>query len=222
MSSEWDIDHFKIKDLVDPVFGDLAVNLVDFKRHLAPPAALTKKVTYREDGRPVLAEYSYNGEVMSKRHFYYIVDGNNMLVRRTVLMCYVKTDGSEGPEITLENQTYSAANTAELFAEQITARKTVTAQIKKTTLEALVWVHYPTLSLPEIVALGIPFIQASEVLKSQFEEYGYPFYKDFIAACNPLTTGYEWLGTDIGGGATLQDYMVGALTYDAVSNHPDA
>lgn len=221
MSSEWDTDNFKIKDLVDANFDDLPANLVDFKRHLKPEVALEKSVVMRPDGRPDKSLYYYNEVLIAIIHFYFIVDMHGLLSRRTEHLHYIKTDEAEGPAVTIKDKTYNPDDIKFVIAEKEQARKGIVQDMEATILGVLT-LAFPELTSEQVVEIGVTFSHALQQQRDDFVIYGLPYFKEAVAALDPADPGFEWLAVPLPGVGTLQDYIVGKLTYASTSNHPDA
>ncbi len=216
MSSEYDVDNYRVFNLVHPAFDDSPVSIVDFTLHLKPQITLEKKITKDIAGRPVISEYFYDDEKIADIHFEISVDPNTKLMyRRKEILHYVKYDGTDSPNIIIKDRMYDFTNLDDLelvMAERETARVSILSRLKAFSL-GVIQQYNPTSDSDAVVLMvrGLWNETASE--RDNFIELGDNSLRDYFAAIDLGTTPHTWLGYDIGGGVTIRDYYVSRLTF---------
>jgi hypothetical protein len=217
-----------IQSVLEERYKNYTFNSVDFKRHLVPSAALNKKVTKMADGRPEKAEYflDENGQkvLMATIFFYFILDVNGLVSRRSEHLQYEKKQGGKTQAAVIKDKNYDFSNpfdAATVLGERQDGRSSIIAEIKATLLGVLS-VANPNLSVLQIVSLGILFFDEKDDLIKHFIELGTEEFKTDLENINLNTTTYTWLLLEVAPSFNLRDYMVSKLTYTAESNHPDA
>lgn len=224
MPSPLDVEFFKVFDLVDDYHYGVDVNQIDFKRHLQLNIALNKALTMSADGRPLYAEYFYGSTLIAKIYFYFIIDTNGLMTRRTEELHYIKTDDSESDAIRIKDKTYNFANPTDfslVIAERQEGRSNIINEIKAVLLLTLSAAN-PTFTIEEVVALGVVFFFEQDSNIYLFVDLGTSDFKDALAAIDLVTTEHDWLNIEVQSSYNLRDFMVDKLTYTSVSNHPDA
>lgn len=216
MSSIYDLDDFKIQDLVDEIFDDQPANLIDFKRHLQADKALNKIPYFNLNGRPSYAEYYYNDVLYAKRLFEFIVDPSTDLIQQRIeKLIYIKRDDSEGPEIVIKNKTYDLQVEGDRKAvkkERNDARSSIIDDIEMVIAGVLEVAL--SINLDDTIVLIEPFWgeYSNDIYK--FINLGSETFKDALAAIDLNTTSYTWLSIPVDQqGTTVRDYMVSRLTY---------
>lgn len=224
MPSQYDVEFYKVFPLVDDYHDCVDVNQIDFKRHLKPAIALNKKVSMQDDGRPLIAEYFNGSTLIAKIYFYFILDSNSFMTRRTEDLVYIKNDDTEGLVIRIKDKTYDFSNpmdAARMLEERSQGRKTIIEQIKATTLAVLSAAN-PTLSTEQVIGIGLPFWDEQDIALQHFIGLGTTELLDNVTAIDLATTPHDWLNEEVSAGVTLKDYMIDKLTYTSATNHPEA
>lgn len=225
---------YKIMSLVNPDFRGLPIENVDFKRHLRGDIALDKKVTMHSNGRPEKSEY-YNGTDLVCKITFTFQDANFLLTERKEFIHQMKEDGSWSDGFLIKKKTYDHTHEVDGFLaveERIDARKHIISSMKAFLSGVIMTVLQK--DIIEVIEMISPFWDASEVQRRKFQEFGTEEWKGFIstldlasapafgtqAFTDLVTSGdiknapyaYFKIPIDVHG-TTIQDYMVGRLTY---------
>lgn len=206
-----DIDQYKIKNIVSPLFDDTPVNLLDFTLHLQPHIALDKRLTRDSSFRPEYAFYNYNGENYARRRFRFDFATNGLIMRRREYLCYYHLDGSEGEEFLIKDRTFNhgdAEQFQQALAEQINLRKDIVAHIK-TVISQVVAAANPMYSLAEIIIVTDPFFQELTSERIAFVEIGSHDYSNKVKEIDLSSTPHSYLAAEVAPGVSLRDYIVG-------------
>ena len=215
MSNEYTLSNYRINDLIDEQFDDLAINLVDFKRHLQPDKTLEKYTTMGPDGRPIKAEYFYESVLHARIDFEFTKTPDNLLVSRTEKLFYIKNDDSDSPAIYIKQKTYNHGDLNDatiVVQERVKARQTVLEEIKAFTIGVLSAPPYSN-TITQIITMIKPFWDEHATERSNFVELGDESFKGAIAAID-TSVDHTWLASPFNlDGNTLQDYYVSRLTW---------
>lgn len=227
MSSSLDINNFRVSGLIHEAYDDVLINMVDFKRHLKPEIALNKKTYKHPDGRPNHSKYYYGDLLIAQINYYFVIDDNNMISRRTEYLHYIDLNGELGPAIIIKDKYIDLTLPADAelaVLEREKSRHSMLASIKAVLL-AVIQQYNPNLSSGECIEMGIPFWDDYLTEITHFEQLGTEEFKDALQALTLPSISYPWLSYEIDPintpGVTLRDYMVSKLTYISTSNHPD-
>jgi len=223
MSSEWDIQNYKVKSLVSDTYDDIRVHDLDFKIHLRADAVLAKHTFMREDGRPTFKNLTdMHGEVYGIVRTWWVVDAGGMVQRKTKDLTYIKNDGSEGPAIRVFDKLYAYLDLVEVVSEKRRARSNLIDKIKADILVGLTLAN-PDKTEREIVEIGIPFVSATAEAERAFVDYGFSAFSAFIATMDLSDPSYAWAATPVAHDPlmNMRDYMLDVLDYQSVTDHPE-
>jgi len=223
MSSEWDIENYKIRSLVSEKHDATQVCDLNFKTHLKADATLAKHASMREDGRPTFKTLTDPaGVVYGIVRTWWLVDGGGMVQRKTKDLTYIKNDGSEGPAIRIFDKVYAYLDLVEVVKEKRRARENLVDKIKADVLVGLT-IANPEMSERDIVNMGIPFAAATGALEKGFIDYGFEGFQAFIATMDATDPAYSWAATPVAHAPLIdmRDYMLDVLEYASVTDHPE-
>lgn len=216
MSDVFNIEHYRVYDIIDPAYDDANVNLIDFTLHLKPEVTLHKKLVKDASGRPIIASYFYGETLICNICFDFEVDTNSSLIsRRTETLHYITTEGEESPDILIKDKVFDFSDLNDLevaMQERESARKSILSKLKGTTI-GVIQMYIPSLSSDEVVVLVKDFWNDTINTRSDFIELGDNTFRDFLVAIDLPTTEYTWLSYQIQAGVTLRDYYVSILSY---------
>lgn len=203
-----DIENYKISQYVDPQYDDLPCHLIDFKRHLIPTVALSKRVSIDEVSmRPIQAVYSYAGEDLVKLKWTFSVDAMNLMTHRKREICYVLNDGTYGDWFCIEDQSFDMNlphQRNQVIAERETSRHALINDIK-TVLLGILQVTQPT---ENPIELGGQMIKEYSSEIDSFVQTGSDQFK--TAVINDIT--FAWLNDIIdSNGTTIRMYILSRL-----------
>lgn len=214
---EFDMERYKLKDIVDDNYDDRHVNTVDFTLHLGSDVALDKRVERSpDDYRPVYAYYYTEDEegnetLYARRSFHFELGANGLMVERCEHLSYMKINDLWGPEFLIRKKTYDHTNVdefTEALGEQIYLRQDIANHIKSM-LSGVIQALNPTFNIEQIIAATQPFFTEYSQERTNFIEIGSHAYRDAIAAIDlAQRPEYAYLGVPIAEGVTLQDYIV--------------
>jgi len=216
MSSEWDVDNYKIMSLIDASMDDVMVNMLNFKTDLRPDIALEKSVFMQDDGRPFYKELKYQDVPYAIVNTFYKVDELGLLERKIKYLHYIKNDGTLSPAIVISDKRYGLGDTPLVIDEKKQARHNILSKIKSDILLGLIWAN-PTLPHDDIIGMGVTFAHDTDQFQRDFEDYGYPFFREFVEAIDTTDPGYEWMETPVSSEENMKDYIVNSLTYTSAT-----
>lgn len=213
---EFDISLYRVSDLVSASFDDYPINSVDFTLHLKPDVVLTKKVVKSASGRPTVAEYRYQDELICKITFIFEVDPSTALVsRRKEVLNYLKKDGGLSPDVLLKDKTFNFSDPSDLevaMREREDGRHSVLSQLKGMTI-GVIQAYNPQMSSMDVVNLVRDFWDDTATERDDFIELGDNSFRDFIVAIDLSNTPYSWLAYQIQPNVTIKDYYVQSLSF---------
>jgi len=216
MTSEYDLDDYKISSLVDNMYNDFPCNMIDFKRHLQPDKALNKKITMGAEGRPIKSEYFNGSDKVAIIYFTFQEDANSGLVTdRKEELVYIKNDDTEGPRILIKHKIYDLTTVGDgvlAMEERVMGRTTIINEMKATIL-AILQTNNPTFTTIQCIGLVKPFWDENDQELRDFIDLGTSGFKDAVVAVDLNTTSYTWLSYLAAPGVTTKDYIIGKLTY---------
>lgn len=210
----FEIEHYRINNLIDSIYEGNPVNTIDFKRHLRADIALDKKVYKAHGGRPLKSEYYYNNELVALIKFEFTTNSSNFVTQRIEKLHYITITDSESPEIIIKKKTYSMNNLVDaelMMKEREASRKSVIQSLKV----FLGGVLMQALQMPmdQVTLIIEPFVTEYKDEMDGFVEYGYSHFKDELLAIDLQNTNYTWLSIPVdANGTTVRDYMVYQLS----------
>lgn len=219
MSSEWDLDHYRIAPFVSDQFDDQPAYIIDFTKHLKPQFALSKELANSPNGRPMLATYTYEGTVYAERRWEFtdmpVPQGGTVLVNKKVILNYYKTDGTLSPDRILENKNYnlnSLSDLALIYSDRVQARQTIVDEIN-----AFVNAVFASAGMTDAqVAAMVQFVWNESVMeRDDYVDLGTTGYADYLANADLTDPNRQWLLTEFdpaAPGVTLADYIAARIT----------
>jgi len=208
--SNFDIELYKIKNIVDGSKDDHDVNTIDFTIDLAPDYALDKRLERDLNFRPLYATY-YDQEIdYARRRFDFQFSPSGLMVDRKEWLSYYLNDGSLGQEFLIKHRSYNHSNPEEFqmaIDEAVSLRKDIVGHIK-TIISQVVFIGNPTFSLQQVIATTDPFFQELTNERLAFVDIGSSSYRLAIDAIDLQTTPHVYLAAPMPQGGTLKDYIV--------------
>ena len=212
---QFDINDYKIKDLVDGFYDDLPVNILDFKTCLKSDVSLDKTITMFDNGRPAKNQYFHNDILYAEIRFVFS-DVNSLLTQRIEELYYIKNDGvTFSPKIVIKNRTYDHTDLTDgaiVVQERIDARNQIVASMKAFLSGVLMQALGQ--SMAQVVTTITPFWDETQADREHFIDLGTDAWQDALKAIDLTTTAYTYLSIPIdGNGTTARDYMAARLDY---------
>ena len=207
------VHEYEIGGLVEDKFLDLPMHSLDFTIHLKPEFALSKDVDYEENGRPMLAHYSWMDRELAQLRWTFTNQPNSYLMAtRKEEVSYVKLDGTMGEWFTIKNQVFDMSkphHRNRVLEERKNGRAFILSDVKAVVLGTL-QAYNPTMSEEEVVELGGAFWELHSAGLSSFLDTG---SKGIVTAIqNDATT--TWLSLVMSPpSTTIRDYLMAKLNY---------
>ena len=208
-------DQYKIVDLIDTHFDGLPINLIDFKRHLAPGVALCKKIVKQPSGRPGYCEYYWDSVCYAKITFEFETDPNNLVIRRREILTYERADSIDPLPIVIKDRVYDPMDPVDgalMVEEREQARASIVSQMKS----FLAGVVMLSLQKPmsDVIVLIKPYWTIHKNHIDDFIELGSPGWLISLQAIDLQNTPFQWMAYPINEhGTTVRDYMANMLSY---------
>ena len=185
MSDPLEIENFKLFPYIDREYRSIAINNIDFKRDLKKEVSVSKRPTYRPDGRPEKSVYSINGEdmccIVFEFHFDTLPNGQQFLANRKELLYFhdlddnlvlakVKSDNHFDP--------FDIADGIKIDQDRIRARSIIVSEIKVFISGAL----QQALQIPnkDVADLVAPMWRETLALREDFIELGTSGFEDWL------------------------------------------
>lgn len=210
----------RVFDLVAPGFEHSHPSKIDFRRNLKPGINLQKTVLMGKNGRPVRAEYTYNGVKIAEIAFVFETDSFNFMTRRTEVLSYFNNMGEAPNSWPIHDQFYDANDPhhqVERINERVEARQAIMNEIKAK-LDAFLFVVYQAqgMSYAQILAIGGAFWAEYQGYINAWYHTGTPEFKTAIAADAKFSfMNLEVPASHTGADAdmSVRDYIQWRITY---------
>ena len=217
MSSEWDLNNFRIAPLVSDQFDDLPVYLIKHKDHLKAQFALSEHMEFHRNGRPKYAEFTMEGVLYLTENWIFtdveVAPGQKRLTNKKVIVNFIGNDGSKSNDIVTINKDYDPTSLSDgrlIDKDRVLARETVVAEIK-TYIGAVFAAGGLT---DEQVSNLVKFVWTESLApRDDFVSLGTSDYSDYLQNADYSEPQRQWLLTDLsgGGGYTLKQYIIDRL-----------
>jgi hypothetical protein len=215
-------DVFRIYDLVDPRFVDLAPHLIDFRRHLKEGLSLQKDVVFAKNKRPLYANYTYvYGEnppiFVARLRWTFEDNAQGLMTRRVEEISYVQNGEGDvlGPYFTKLDQSFnivaSEYHRAQVLQERVQARQAILEDVKLVVMNVLT-TAMPDAPIQDVYNVGGAFWREHSNALDSFVQVSDQTFRDVeLPAASSVT--YPWLEAEIAPSITLRAWIIDRLTY---------
>ena len=200
MSDDYDLDNYKIQEIVGDNFDSYPVNDIDYTVHLQPEISLDKTTSRRlSDFRPeykhAYLEVDGVDVVYARQRFAFEIAESGLMTSRTIYQAYYLNDGTLGKEFQIKYKSWNherPSDLGEVVAEQAKLRVDVANYIKSLVLKAVIGMN-PNFDTEDAITEASKFFLAYDSQRVAFIEIGSKAYRDAIAEINISQSQFGYL-----------------------------